>query len=89
MPAQQSEMLTATVQSTGCAPLAAPYYSVACLQPAGGATVCVQAHGSDPAVVSLPSGARGFVATGRGCAGWIGLPPAPDCQLLGPATRAP
>ncbi len=89
-PARAGDTVTATVQSTGCAPLAVPYSAVACLQADGGAIRCEQAHGADPARVSLPS-ASGvtIVATGRGCAGWAGLPPAPDCQLLGPDSPAP
>ena len=82
--------VTATVQSTGCAPWAAPYSAVACLQPDGGAIRCEQAHGADPARVAVPfSPGVTIVATGRGCAGWVGLPPAPDCQLLGPDSVTP
>ena len=76
----------ATVQSSGCAPLAVPYSAVACLQPDDGSPMrCEQGDGTDPTRVSVPY-APGvtFIATGRGCAGWAGLSPAPDCQLLGP-----
>ena len=88
-PQRQGEQVIAVVDADGCAPLAVPYSAVACLQPAGGATSCNQAHGSDPAVVAVPYRAATYTATGRGCAGWPGLPPAPDCQLLGPAIAAP
>lgn len=84
-PQPGADGISATVQSTGCAALATPYSSVACLQPAGGVATCVQAHGADPARVVLPyQPGVSYTATGRGCAGWIGLPPAPDCQILGP-----
>lgn len=77
--------IAATVQSTGCAALAVPYSTVVCLQPAGGVQSCAHGHGDEPARIALPyrPGAA-YTATGRGCAGWIGLPPAPDCQILGP-----
>ena len=88
-PQRQGEQVIAVVDVDGCAPLAVPYSAVACLQPAGGATFCNQAHGSDPAVVAVPYRAATYTATGRGCAGWPGLPPAPGCQLLGPAIAAP
>lgn len=88
-PVRDGDVVTVTVESTTCAPLAAPYSAVACLQAAGSAVRCEQARGSDPARVSVPYAAGTlFVATGRGCAGWAGLPPAPDCQLLGPETAA-
>jgi hypothetical protein len=85
-PVRDGDTVTATVVSTGCAALAVPYSAVACLNPDGGAaTRCEQAHGADPARVSVPyTPGVTFVATGRGCAGWNGLSPAPDCQLLGP-----
>lgn len=90
IPTRAGDIVTATVESSGCAPLAEPYSAVVCLQPDGGAIRCEQVHGADPARVSLPSvpGVT-IVATGRGCAGWLGLPPAPDCQLLGPDSVAP
>lgn len=83
-------MVAATVQSTGCAPLAVPYSAVACLQPSNATMRCEQGQGEDPARVVVPY-APGvtFVATGRGCAGWTGLSPAPDCQLLGPNSASP
>lgn len=89
-PARAGDSVTATVQSVGCAPLAAPYFAVACLQPGGGTIRCEQAHGADPAQVSVPyvPGVT-FVATGRGCAGWAGLPSAPDCQELTSDSVAP
>ena len=85
-PAVGGGTVSATVQSTGCAALAVPYLAVACLQPADGAAAsCSQAHGADPAQVQLPyRPGVVYTASGRGCAGWIGLPAAPDCQILGP-----
>jgi hypothetical protein len=85
-PTRDGEAVTATVQSTGCAALATPYSAVACLRPdAGAGTRCEQIQGADPVRVSVPyTPGVMFVATGRGCAGWTGLSPAPDCQLLGP-----
>lgn len=83
--APSAEGLTATVQSTGCAPVALPYSAVACLQPGDGPMTCSQSHGGEPARIVLPyRPGVPYTATGRGCAGWVGLPPAPDCQLLGP-----
>ena len=90
-PVRDAGMVTATVQSIGCAALAVPYSAVACLSPDGaGGTRCEPADGDVPARVSVPY-APGvtFVATGRGCAGWIGLSPAPDCQPLGPNSATP
>jgi hypothetical protein len=81
--------VTATVRSTGCAPLAVPYLTVACLQAVGGAQFCSQARGADPAQVSVPyQPGVTYTATGRGCARWAGVDPAPNCQLLGPDTVA-
>ena len=84
------EGVAATVQSTGCAALAVPYSAVACLQTGDIATTCAQAHDDQPARVVLPyrPGAV-YIATGRGCAGWVALPPAPDCQELGPYRATP
>ena len=77
--------VSATVVSTGCAPAAVPYSAVACLQPSDGAQSCSQSHGVDPARVTVPyRPGVNYTATGRGCAGWVGLPPAPDCLFLGP-----
>ncbi|MGI9123661.1 MAG: hypothetical protein ACR2JM_02770 [Mycobacterium sp.] len=90
-PLRDGATVVTTVTSTGCAAAAAPYSAVACLGQDGGApAVCVQSHGSDPARVSIPylPGAT-FTASGRGCAGWLGLPPAADCQLLGPTRVVP
>lgn len=90
-PTLDGSMVTATVQSTGCAALALPYSAVACLRPDGGSgTRCEQSQGADPARVTVPyvPGVT-FVATGRGCAGWSGLSPAPDCQTLGPDSATP
>lgn len=90
-PATDGVTVSATVQSTGCAVLAAPYSAVVCLQPGDGAALsCSQAQGAAPARIQLPyRPGVAYVATGRGCAGWVGLPPAPDCQLLGPDTATP
>lgn len=87
MPVIEGDVVSATVQSQGCAPMAAPYSSIACLQPGDGAMQdCAQAHGADPARVSVTYRPGVFyVATGRGCARWVGFPPASNCQLLGPA----
>lgn len=87
-PMTGADGISATVQSTGCAALAVPYSSVACLQAGiGSATVCAQARGADPARVAVPyQPGVVYTATGRGCAGWVGLTPAPDCQPLGPNT---
>ncbi len=87
-PLAGADGVSATVQSTGCAALAVPYSSVACLRAGdGSATVCDQARGADPARISVPyQPGVVYTATGRGCAGWVGLPPAPDCQPLGPIT---
>lgn len=84
-PAIDGASVSSTVQSTGCAPLAVPYLSVVCVQPGDGAPSCAQAQGTDTALVQVPYlPGQTYVATGRGCAGWVGLPSAPDCQLLGP-----
>lgn len=84
------EAVAATVQSTGCAALAAPYSAVACLQPSDGSISCVQSRGEDAARIVLPyRPGVVYTASGRGCAGWVGLPPAPDCQLLGPNSTTP
>jgi len=82
--------VTATVQTTGCAPLAVPYTSVACLQAGAEAPFCAQAQGMNPAQVFVPyQPGVSYTATGRGCARLIGQDPAPDCQLLGPNTAVP
>jgi hypothetical protein len=89
-PLAGSGPVTATVRSTECAPLAVPYLTVACLQPVGGAQFCSQAHGADPAQVTVPyQPGVTYIATGRGCARWMSLDPAANCQLLGPDTVAP
>ncbi len=78
--------MTATVRSTGCAPLAVPYLTVVCLQAGDTAPFCSQALGTEPAQVSVPyQPGVSYTATGRGCARWAGVDPAPNCQLLGPA----
>lgn len=89
-PTRDGDDVTATVESTGCAPLAVPYSAVACLQPGAGPVRCEQAQGGDPAQVRMPyTPGVTMIATGRGCAGWVGLPPGPDCQILGPDSATP
>lgn len=83
-PVPAGAVVTVTVESTGCAAAAVPYSTVACLQAPGAPIRCAQGRGADPAQVSVPYAPGQFVASGRGCAGWVGLPPAPDCQNLGP-----
>jgi hypothetical protein len=78
------DTVTVSVESTGCAALAAPYSSVACLQAPGAPIQCTQGRGSDPARISVPYAPGAFIASGRGCAGLMGLPPSSDCQNLGP-----
>jgi hypothetical protein len=87
-PVAGADGVAATVQSTGCAPFAVPYSSVVCLHSGNGSPAdCAQARGADPARVSVPyQPGVVYTATGRGCAGWVGLPPATDCQPLGPNT---
>lgn len=85
-PSRAGDTVTATVESVGCGALALPYSAVACLQTGdGGPIQCAQGRGADPAQVAVPyqSGVP-FIATGRGCAGWVNLQPEPECQLLGP-----
>lgn len=80
--------VTATVAPDVCGPPATPAKSVACLQVQGGegVTHSYPSDGSGSAQVFLEPVVPGatYVATGRGCSAWIGQPPAPDCQLLGP-----
>lgn len=85
-PVPEGDVVSATVQSAGCAAAAAPYSMVACLQPGDGAAVqCAQSRGPEPARVTLPNQPGvAYIATGRGSAGWIGLPPEPNWQVLGP-----
>lgn len=86
-PVADSGAVTTTVRSTGCAPLAVPYLAVVCLQAGDAAPFCSQARGTEPAQVSLPyQPGASYTASGRGCARWEGVDPAPNCQLLGPAT---
>ena len=84
------DMVSATLAPAGCGPMAGPYLSVACLQIQDGdsSTQCMQAHGTDPAQVYYTPYRPGatYASTGRGCASWLGQPPAPLCQLLGPYT---
>lgn len=89
-PVRAADTVTATVASTGCAAAAAPYSEVACLRAGDTPAQCTQGRGDEPAVVVLPyQPGTVYTADGRGCAGWVGLPPAPGCQLLGPATATP
>ncbi|GJF17289.1 hypothetical protein NGTWS1803_34690 [Mycolicibacterium cyprinidarum] len=80
-------MVTATV-SPMCGPQAVPAQSVACLQMQAGdrVTRCHPSDNSGSANIFYEPYVPGatYVATGRGCAAWIGQLPAPDCQLLGP-----
>jgi hypothetical protein len=79
--------VTATAELVGCGPAGGGYSAVACLLGADGVTHCTQAHGSDPAVISVPyKPGVTYTATGRGCPVWLGQNVAPDCQLLGPFT---
>ena len=79
--------VTATAELAGCGPAGGPYSAVACLLGADGVTHCAQAHGSDPAVISVPfQPGTTYIATGRGCPVWLGQNVAPDCQILGPIT---
>lgn len=86
-PQVEGATVVATIQVSVCAGGAAPYFIIACLQPAGGVNQCVQAHDADNARIALPYQAGvTYTATGRGCANWVFLPPSPGCQTLGPET---
>ena len=82
-------VVTSTAVIAGCGAAAGPYSAVACIQPLepNSAIQCAQAHGADPATVSVPfhPGVT-YVATGRGCAAWAMQPASPPCQILGPLT---
>lgn len=85
-----TDMVSATVSPTGCGAPADPRFSVACLQRQDDASPiqCNQGRGTQPAQVLAPfrPGAT-YVATGRGCGGWMGArEAAPLCQILGPLT---
>ncbi len=86
------DMVTATLTPDECGPPAAPAQSVACLQMQAGdrVTRCHPSDVSGSAQVFLEPYVAGatYVATGRGCGAWIGQPPAPDCQVLGPFSAA-
>lgn len=89
-PQSDGTAVIATVRSTGCAALAEPYAAVVCLQAGDAAPSCAQARGAAPAQVSLPyRPGSAYTASGRGCARWVTLDPAADCQLLGPTTWSP
>ncbi len=87
VPTPSGDQVAATLTPGECGPGAMPYVSVACvqLQGDGSANVCAPARGTDTAQAYVPfrPGAT-YVSTGRGCATWIGQPPAPNCQVLGP-----
>ncbi|BBY18341.1 hypothetical protein [Mycolicibacterium litorale] len=81
--------VAATLQPVECGWSAEPDYTVACLQITGNpATTCVQSRGRDGARVVYSPYVPGtsYTATGRGCGRWVGQPPAPLCQHLGPYT---
>ncbi|CAA0131968.1 Uncharacterised protein [Mycolicibacterium vanbaalenii] len=83
--------VTATLEPDQCGPPATPATSVACLQMQGDAVKrCHPSDGTGRAQVFFEPFVAGatYVATGRGCGAWIGQPPAPDCQLLGPYSAA-
>lgn len=84
------DMVTATLEVDECGWPAEPYSSVVCLQVDGDGTTttCMQAHGPEKAQVYSGPHRPGttYAATGRGCGRWVGNPPAPDCQRLGPVT---
>lgn len=83
------DMVTATATTAGCGPGAGPYLNVACIQGGDLPNQCTQAHGTDAAQVYAPyRPGQTYVATGRGCAAWIGQSPAPLCQVLGPYSAA-
>ena len=86
------DVVTVTVAPADCGPPAAPYVSVACVQPAdaGAPMQCAQGRGDQPAQVYVAPFVPGvtYTATGRGCGSWIGTDPAPRCQQLGPLTAA-
>lgn len=81
--------VTATLSPAECGPPAQPATSVACLQMQGdGVPRCYPSDASGTARVFLDPYVAGatYVATGRGCGAWIGQPPAPDCQPMGPVS---
>ncbi len=81
------DVVTATVAPDVCGPPATPAQSVACLQIQGDQPIrCYPSDSTGRAQVYSDPYVAGttYVATGRGCGAWIGQPPAPDCQLLGP-----
>ncbi|WP_370330126.1 hypothetical protein [Mycolicibacterium hippocampi] len=84
--------VTATLAPDQCGPPATPAASVACLEMPGGNAVkrCYPSDGTGRAQVFFEPYVAGatYIATGRGCGAWIGQPPAPDCQLLGPYAAA-
>lgn len=82
------DMVAATVAPDVCGPPAVPAQSVACLQMQAGdqVTRCYPSDQSGSAQAFFEPYVPGatYVATGRGCAAWIGQSPAPECQILGP-----
>jgi len=88
-PEVSGTVVTSTAVIAGCGAAAGPYSAVACIQPLDKDSViqCAQAHGADPATVSVAyhPGVT-YIATGRGCAAWALQPASPPCQILGPLT---
>lgn len=83
-----ADMVSATVSPAACGAPADPRFTVACVQRQDNASPiqCNQGRGAQPAEVLTPfrPGAT-YVATGRGCGGWLGIREiAPQCQVLGP-----
>lgn len=82
------DMVSVTVSPDACGAPANPRFTVACVQRQDNASPvqCNQGRGTQPAQVLTPyrPGAA-YVATGRGCGGWMGIAEiAPQCQSLGP-----
>jgi len=87
VPDSGAAVVAATLAPVGCESSAEPDYSVACLQITGdSATTCMPSRGRDAARVLYSPYTPGvsYTATGRGCARWVGQPPAQLCQHLGP-----
>jgi hypothetical protein len=88
VPGSDRAVVSATLRPVECGPGAEPGYSVACLQIADSPTTCTQSRGWDDAQIRYAPYVPGasYTATGRGCGRWVGQPPAPLCQQLGPTT---
>ncbi|MGV0737225.1 hypothetical protein ABQF35_10510 [Mycobacterium syngnathidarum] len=85
-------MVSVTVSPSACSAPADPRFSVACVQRQDNASPvqCNQGRGTRPAEVLSPyrPGAA-YVASGRGCGGWMGIAEiAPQCQVLGPLSAS-